>query len=521
MQGGSGYSAEVEAADDKPMPMLGEISPLPVGCKTYAEALALKEWYFKIIGYDWHADEVADFHVSNAPIRIITAPARGSKSYSAAAEVVATALMPTEPRTSSLTWLIGTRYETNKEWDYVWRHVVENRERWRNELGHGLDILKAINNPSNGSMTLIVDMGKSKGQTERSKAIIQGMSSTNEKALQGEHVTLAVPSEAAEHPEYIWTKYLETRSWKAVFPTTPKPHAEWLHKLIEKGEKDASLGIHHFQFPKEANPLYDHEKFARAERMAASRSPTGKPEDDPHFAEQFLGRWVYYTGMVLPFNPAKHVVKLDPAWLDHCRIFVSADYGYEDACVALFWAQMPSGALLIWDEIYERHLTTDDFVKQIDAKLGARQEQLDYCCGDPKQPQVAQYMSHYGLRTINVNKRMQADRATGHRRLVDLLSDDPGRGHPMLFVAENCVKTIAEWSHLRYREGFKNEYGTTSMVGDDHAFDAARYFTTTMPEPRAEEAEEDWQVMLRRRLRSERSVSHHDPWRSGYYLEAY
>jgi hypothetical protein len=500
--------------------MLGEIQALPVGCKNHEEALRLKAYYFDIMGYDWHAEKVKDFHRSQAPIKIITAPARGSKSFSAAPEVVVTAITPTEPRTSSLTWLVGTSYDSNKEWDYVWDYIVERRERWRAELGTPLDILKATNNASNGSLQIVIDMGKSKGQTERCKAVIRGMSSSNEKALQGEHVTKAVLSEAAEHPETIWTKYISTRYSEAILPTTPKPHAEWLHKLIEQGEKDPSLGIEHFHFPKEANPLYDHAKFAREEKMAASRSPTGKPEDDPYFAEQFLGLWVYYTGMVLPFDPNRHVVELDPAWLDHCRLFISTDYGYEDACVALFWAQMPSGALLIFDEIYERHLTTPEFVDKIERKLGKRRDQLDYACGDPKQPQVAHYLRHYGLNTINVNKRAQADRATGHRRLVDLLSDDPERGHPMLYVADCCPKTIAEWKHLRYREGFRNEYGTTAMLGADHAFDAARYLATTMPTPPEERQEENWQVTVARQLRHERRTSHHDPWRSGYYLES-
>ena len=40
-------------------------------------------------------------------------------------------------------------------------------------------------------MEIVVDMGKSKGQTARSKAVIKGMSSTNERALQGEHVPVA------------------------------------------------------------------------------------------------------------------------------------------------------------------------------------------------------------------------------------------------------------------------------------------------------------------------------------------
>jgi len=500
--------------------MLGEIEAWPAGCSNLEEALRMKDYYFQICGYQWYADEVKRFHQSQAPIRIVTAPARTSKSYSTFPEIIAGA-MPTNPPTSSLTWSIGPTYDTNKEFQYVWKYLVDERARWTKEWGRGLNIERALNNPTNGSMMIVLDWGVDKKTGERCRGIIEGKSSTNDKALQGEHVSLAVFSEAAEHPEQVWAKQVSTRASRAIFPTTPKPYAEWLHAMIEQGEKDPSLGIDTFQYPKEANPFYDHDRYEREKKMAASRSPTGKAADDPWFAEQFMGLWVYYTGMVLPLNPAKHVVKLESHWLDHCNLFISTDYGYEDACVAMFWAQMPSGALLIWDEVYERHLTTPEFVDAITDKLGDRKKQLDYVCGDPKQPQVAQYLMRYGLNVIDVNKRAQADRAVGHRRLVDLLSDDPVRGNPNLYIADCCQKTISEWKHLRYREGFTNEYGTTSMKGADHAFDAARYFVTTMPEPAREPQAEDWQRYVKRQLANDERVMHHDVMGSGFYTESY
>jgi hypothetical protein len=470
------------------LPILGEIGATPILPKAAV---------FEAMDYHIYADEVKAFHDSEAFIRIPTAPARSSKSFSTAPEVVYRAL-PHKPLLGSLQWLVGTDYPTNKEFAYVWKWLVEERERWTMN-GRTINIEKAQNNPQNGNMLIVIDWGM--GPHGRARAIVEGKSSTNERALQGEHVTQAVLSEAAEHPERIWTKFLSTRSTYAIFPTTPKPQAEWLHEMVEMGEKDKSLSIDTFVYPYWSNPYYDVERFKREEKKAARRSSSGKAEDDPYFAEQFLGRWVYYTGLVLPFG-AQNIVKLDDSWLDDAQIFVSCDYGYEDACVALFWAMMPSGALLIFDEIYSRHLTTFEFVEQIEKKLAGREDQLVYACGDPKRPEVARYLTDFGLNVVDVNKRAQSDRAVGHRRLVDLISVDPDLGHPMLFVADNCTSTIAEWKHLRYRPGMRSEYGESALEGEDHSFDAARYFVMTRPTVEYEEQPPDWVYEVTRRSKA-------------------
>ena len=131
--------------------------------------------------------------------------------------------------------------------------------------------------------------------------------------------------------------------------------------------------------------------------------------------------------------------------------------------------------------------------------------QVSYVTGDPKQPQVADYMNRAGLNVIDIDKKAQADRAVGHRRLVDLMSVDPNLNHPMLFVAEDrCPKTTVEWKHLRYREKMTNEYGPSAFESkcDDHAYDAARYFVMTRPAPAKERPERDWMREAQRARRS-------------------
>lgn len=464
--------------------VLGQIQASPPNGLSWEQ---YKAFVFGLAQYEMYADEVRDFHRSEARLRIVTAPARGSKSYAAGHDVLPYCLL-TEPMCSSLHWIVGPTYETNKEWDYLWDFLVERRDR------HGFRIAKARNNPGNGDMLIVLEQGRDE-KGHMCRTVLRGMSSTNERALQGEEVTTAVLSEAAEHPAHILSKYLETRCWKIICPTTPKPYAEWLRELSEKGERDASLGIDSFRFPRHANPLYDHARYEEAKRRAAMRSPTGKAEDDPRFAEQFLGLWVYYTGMVLPFNPARNVIprdKIDPA---RHRIFISLDYGYKDASVALFWSIRPDGLLVIFDEIYQPKWTAQQFVTAIREKAEPYMGNLTYVVGDPSRPEVTPELQRYGLPIwghLRAKKTNIRDRAAGFTRLRDVLVEGPLEGFPGLYVTDNCKATIYEWNHLRFKDGAKNEFANGTFDGDDHAADAARYGLLSRPTPAPMDAAPVW-----------------------------
>lgn len=462
------------------MALIGQIATRPLLHEDPAKAKAA---IFELMGYRMYADEVVKFHQSEAPVRITSAPARTSKSMSTYAEVVAT-IMPTKPLTSSLTWLIGPTYDINKEWDYTWECLVENRERW------GFTIEKARNNPKGGDRVIVIPWGPdAKGHLQR--AVIRGLSSTNEQSLQGEEVTQAVLSEAAEHPEHIASKYLATRCWRLILPTTPKPQAAWIREMIEVGDKDRSLGIEHFTFPRHANPMYNEERFEREKKKAQTRSRTGRAEDDPYFAEQFLGHWVYYTGLVLPFDQNRHVLETVPEEVQFARKFLSVDYGYEHASVALFWA-VTSAGLVVFDEIHSKRLSTPMFVKAIEDKIAANKLHLDYVTGDPSRPEVERIMRDAGLPVFQMDKNAQRDRAAGQRRLSDMMTQGPVPGFPGIWFTKNCERTIAELKHLRFREGVKDEFGKAAYEGDDDCYDALRYGVMTRPRPPAEQEERDW-----------------------------
>lgn len=497
------------------MPLLGQVPA------TYWLGDQTKPFVFQTMGYKIHAQEVLDFHESEAPVRVISAPARTSKSYSTAAEIIALT-QPTKPLLDILVWIVGPTYDTNKEFEYVFDWYVTQRDLWTVE-GHPLQIERAQNNPANGSMEIVIRLGRDE-KGRQCRLVIQGKSSTQERSLQGDEPSVVALSEAAEHPEHIWRKYVSTRYWRAILPTTPKPYAEWIRDMVEEGERDPSLGIEHFRFPPHANPAYNRDRFERERKRAESRSATGRAEDDPYFAEQFLGLWVYYTGMVLPFQDRRqteahlgHVVPpLSARDLEGCRIFCSMDYGYRDAAVIHAWAVLPDGQLCVFDEVYERGLDSVDLRDRAEDMLGRYGiDRPDFITGDPSRPEVAGILQKSGWKLpVTMNKNYQRDRAAGHRRLVDLLSLDEAlaspqfpQGRPGLVLTENCTKTRAELRHLRYREGSRDEHSTGAYEGDDHAFDSLRYGAMTFVQPR-KAPRRDWLREFRQKKRRQWANEH-------------
>lgn len=481
---------------------LGQVQAKPLVGENWTQA---KAFWFNVFGYKDMCAEAKAFHECEDPIRIITAPARTSKSWCTGHDIIPYA-MPTKPLTDSLHWVIGNDYGTNKEFQYLYSCLVDNREK------HGLPIERASNNPRNGDMLIVLDYGYNDKKDHRCRAVIKGMSCNNEKALQGEEVTTATLSEAAEHPEHILTKYLASRSWIIYLPTTPKPHAAWIKDLSDRGRLDPTLGISTFELPPHANPTYNYERFEQQKRLADQRAkdsigPHATYEDDPFFAEQFLGRWVYYTGRVLPFQKARHVLPTAPPGVATARKGISLDYGYEDAAVALFWAVLSNGILVCFDEIYERHMTSPKFVEKIMDKMESH-EGAEYVVGDPSKPQVARIMRECGLRVFDRDKNAMRDRAAGFTKLRDLLVEGPVEGYPGIYVTANCKKTIMEWEMLRFREGCANEFANGSFIGADHAADAARYFAMTRPNPRSEpDRKHEWLKAHMRKVRRRRFAS--------------
>lgn len=489
----------------------GRVGREAVSClgDTWSQA---KAHLFALRKYNVNAQAVADFHNDDtSKTFVLQAPARSSKSFAAAADIMAYCL-PTRPLLSSRHAVIGADYRTNREFEYLFEWFVEDRDRVYGKTAYQIE--RAVMNKNAGDMEIRLNFGRDHEGREV-RCVILGLSAQNEKSLQGEQWTTWTQSEAAEHDPIIYQKYGAQRAWRYYFPTTPRQTAQWLRELCEQAAQNPDLAIGNYHFPRWANPHYDEENFEIQRMMAAqrARATTGREdataEDDPFFAEQFLGRWVYYSGKVLPFRPDLHVIpdRVADAWAKHpdSDIWVSNDYGYDDPASAGLWAVAKNGTYIRFDEVYARKLTTRVYVEEIQKRLDHRNLTAYKATGDPSRPEVAREIQEAGMNVVEMDKNAQRDRAAGKRRLCDLMVEGPmpkasGTGfYPGLLVAERCIHTIREWDLLHYADSYRDEDSATALKGADHAYDDARYFCMSRPLPLRAPTPGDWLQAYQRR----------------------
>lgn len=489
---------------------------------TPAGRLKARKWVWDKFGYKTHEPAVDAFHASLARTRIISCPARTSKSFAGAWDIVPDialhgmmlSLDPDDTE-SQLVWIVAPNYDTAKEFDYLWQAFVERGPK----LGLGYKLGKKFNTPKQGAMSFELIWGtNTKGEVVRT--VVEVKTAANEKSLQSEQVDIAILSEAAELQEKVWTTYLRTRTRRSIWPTTPKIHAAWIHEMIEHSERYPELDIAHFQFTGRANPRYqwdnywtEHQKAEIAvsnEIKTFPQNPQRPPQpDNGHdcfdeltdclamkeegFAEQMGGRWTFHQGRIVPLrekpsergHPA-HVIHEDRGWFRHADLDIAFDYGFSDGTCIGFWL-VGDGQVCLRSSIYERQMTPDDVVEAVIEKIRwfnrefDQEKMLRRLVGDPKKPEVAELFRRRGIPIWNTDKKAQADRAAGHLELMNLLATDPATGDPRMLVHAENKAVIAEWKHLRRNDRVRSEDQRTSVIGDDHAYDMSRYYAASHP----------------------------------------
>lgn len=459
---------------------------------------------FGLLNYKVYDEPVRQFHNSQATALIASAPARTSKSYSGAIELVHDAFPKmviggNKPQPidtgldEKLIWMVGIDYDTIKEWDYVWSMLIE-RELLATM---GATVTKAHNSPKQGNMQIVARWGNTT-EGRPYKTILQGKSANNPRSLQGEEIATALMSEAADHDRATNEKYLSTRCGRIIYPTTPKRSGLWLYEMIQAGDTDPSLGIESFKYTRYCNPRYDHDRYERAKKKASLLF--GSPENSPGFLEEFEGEWTFEGGKVLPFRWLdsagfqSHVVETDPPWFDYAYCITSMDYGYTDPGVILFWALGPEGEVHIFDSLYEQSLSNPEFIQR-GREIEKRWEiDVKQWVPDPQKPEMTKLLRQYGLPVFSgINPGKHRDRAASSMALVDLMSPNPDTGKVSFTIHSRNERVIAEWKHLRRKEDYAGDpYAAASIVGADHAFDAGRYGAMVLRRKTAPERQRSW-----------------------------
>ena len=477
-------------------------------------------------GYETHEEAVDLFHASQAKTKIVSCPARTSKSYAAEKDVLpdiffhgakVTAKGPDGsllyPDLGTLRiWIVAPNYDLAKEFDYFWEDLIERREA----LGFDYKVKAQTKSPGQGNM--IIHLGWGKNASGRDvDVIITVRSAANEKTLQSEEVDIAILSEAARLEEVVWSKYLSNRVGRSIWPTTPDVKAIWIYKEIQRAKENPHLKVEHFQFTPKANPTFKFDRYWVEHQKAANRvdpnadlliprdAMAGPTPDNGHncfdplveciamkdsgFAEQFGGQWTFHRGRVVPIRrevskkgePA-HIIHKDRDWFKWCDIHLAFDYGYTDPAVVGFWLIGPQQVVLR-RSIYERGLTPDRLVSRVKHILEVNEwtNRVTRYVGDPKKPEVCQVFRDAGLPIWDIDKKAQADRKAGHLTLMNFLATNPATGEPNLLIHSDNVEIINEFETLSYRDKMKNPDSESAFVGRDDGYDMTRYFVKSKP----------------------------------------
>lgn len=483
--------------------------------KAYFREVAHKTW-----GYETHEAAVDLFHASNATTKIVSCPARTSKSYAAEKDVLPDILyhiakLRGTPDLQTLRiWIVAPNYDLAKEFDYFWTDLVERYAAL--ELNKLYSLGKHAKSPGQGNMIITLCLGKN-DLGEDVDIIITVRSAANEKTLQSEEVDIAILSEAARLEEIVWSKYLSNRVGRSIWPTTPDVTAVWIHKEIERCKKNPGLKVEHFQFTPQANPTYKYDRFWVEHQKAELRvdpnvdliTPADEFEppspDNGHdcfdelvectamkdagFAEQFGGKWTFHRGRVMPMRTEisqkgepSHVIYEDREWFRWCDVHLAFDYGFTDPAVVGFWLIGPNQVVLR-KSIYERGLTPDDLAKRVNAIIDSNgwEGRITRYIGDPRKPEVCQVFRDHGLPIFDMNKNAQSDRKAGHLELMNYLATNPHTGEPNMLIHADNVEILDEWNTLRYNDRVRDPSSTHALIGRDDGYDMSRYFVMSKP----------------------------------------
>ena len=437
---------------------------------------------------DYPRPEVWEFHRSKARIKVALAPARTSKSYAGAWDVVGDILNFDRPEKHLI---VGPDYDkASKEFNYVADALVHRRDEAKRKYGLVIpEPAQYYNTPKTGRMQIVWPWG----------AELHAKSAAHFSSVIGESWGVALLSETCELGPEIFYRALRTRCRRFIMPTTPGLKGMWVKTLYERSNEVGEKDVEVFRFPPEANPTYDMDRFkAELRRVGA---------EDPFFREQFLGEWVFYGGRVFPMfqpEPVERITRwqirgggiaggqgrvcidMDPHDIpESWKRVAGADFGFRDKTVYLWGAVAPDGTVIIYDEYYAAQRSIREHSEAIWAKMRENgTKRIDDCVREPKGQalQIAHdFSSEFGLWS---RPAASADRLSSRLHLQAYLENRPDDGCPSLrIIKKQCPNLVRELLNLHYEDEdpeTRREGKSEVWRGEDHAIDACFVAGTTV-----------------------------------------
>lgn len=420
------------------------------------ERLKIDKWkLYEMLEYKVHHETVRRFHDSDARIKVCCAPARTTKSFCSAHDVLPDILSP-----GTRGWIVGPNYSlAEKEFRYIHEALVINR----NKLGLPKPKVCLTNHRSGA---LIIEWAAPWG------SIVECKSADNPDSLLGEAIDWVIYSEASKLPRQIRERYVQprtiTRKGRELVPTTPSPEGEWVKELWDIGQY-REQGIDSFSWDYTANPLYDKSEFERARKFYG--------EDNLFFREQYLGEWVFFGGVV-------YVTRDDTHWIDpfdipkDWPIIRGIDFGHRDPFVCLWCAVGPNNELYFFKEYYCREgKSIREHAMKI-KEMSAGYKITKTVC-DPESAQSIEDLCYEGIPAYAANR----DRQAGRLRMLEYLNISTDVKEPFHAKVQGLQKdkwanayyfntmkeSKQELRNYRWKERGRIEHEKEKTEGADHA----------------------------------------------------
>lgn len=413
------------------------------------------------------------FHASQARFKVMDCGRRWGKSTSGPHDKVPLMLM----KKPVLGWIVAPTYDLGeKEFRVFWKILVDT-------LQVPLDRSKTFNSLRTKDFRITTAWGSS----------IEVRSAEHPESLVGEGLDFVIMAEAAKLKLSHWEKFirptLSDKRGSAVFVSTPEGF-NWFYDLYMRGQSSEHEDWWSYKSPTWENIIVFPEGRQDPEMIEVER--TLAPEV---FAQEYGAEFTSFAGRIYSeFDEGFHVKEFDfqPDW----ETELSIDFGMRNPFCCLTIQTDPEENIYIWDEYYERNLTTPEHGRRLKEIIKWR---VDGGFHDPAGPEPAQalmnvfhethdynnpYLNSVMLRPAPNDWQAGVERVKEWlklRPLTDSLGYDTPVMVPKLFVHPRCRNTIREFNTYRVKEQTEKMYEQKDpkeepRKKDDHAMDALRYF---------------------------------------------
>lgn len=316
-------------------------------------------------------------------------------------------------------------------------------------------------------------------------ASLEVRSAEHPDSLVGEGLDWVIMAEAAKLKLSHWEKYIRpTLSDKrgiAVFVSTPEGY-NWFYDLYQRGQSHDNPEWWSMRSPTWENTIV----FPEGAEDPEMKEVEGTLATEV-FDQEYGAKFTSFAGRIYSeFDEGYHVLdrphEFQPLWAN----YTAFDFGFRNPFVCLNIQVDPSDNVYVWDEYYERNITTTEHARRLKSII---QWKVDGGYHDPSGPDEAGTI-------VNVWRNQEEHRNSwlagvmlepapndwkaGVDRVKSFLKLGPDN-KPKLFIDPRCKNTIREFNTYRVREqtetmSMRQDPKEEPRKKDDHAMDALRYF---------------------------------------------